>query len=250
MQAPALCGGENYTVRTNSRKTLWRKLLFGYAIPLALVIGLIIYLKVVSRDEPSALLENASFLIASIAAIFVVVSVLIARRSLEKTEEALELTWNTTRPFLNVLEPVHASVVWATIKDPHQSDIKTIPSGESCIGNITVAICNTGVFPADEVAVDCAVSRNKKNAKKHDLILDKANPSVYFPGGEITHVFRETPGRQKLALKRSDVLRTLITISYKNKLTQKKHKTVRSYLLKCDPTAQSIIPFPEEDYWD
>lgn len=211
-----------------------KQILLRYAIPLALGIGLIIYLKVVSRDEPSALLENASFSIASIAVIVAVVSALIARRSLEKTEAALELTRNTTRPFLNVSTP------------------KSIVTQSS----MELVICNTGSLPADKVEIFCTLCtmENENVIKEYQLTpWRKEAPSIYFPGDEVgpsylwspkEYAFTDDETRKKLRIR--------VTIDYRNRLTHETYRTSRTFLTAVTNQAYcyQLTPIPREDSWD
>ena len=176
-----------------------------------------------------------SVLIASIAALNSIFSSVIDQESLATTSESLGLTRATQRPFLNVVAPVYYSLYPATIS------------------KIAPAICNKGVFPAEKVSVQCAVCHNALNAKKHLLALEEENPSIHFPDETIRYTFEEKGSDPNaLKIKSGDELRVYITISYKNKLTQNKHKTVRSYLIQCNPPTDkaALIPLPEGDYWD
>jgi len=149
--------------------------------------------------------------------------------------QSLNMARDTQRPFLNVLETVHYSLYPASIQ------------------KIAFSICNKGVFPAEEVLVHCDVCHNKENAENHSLSLEKEIPSIYFPNEEIKHIFEEKKDdKNQLEIKSGNELRVQITISYKNKLTQKKHKTVRSYLMRCNPPEEKaiLIPLPKGDYWD
>lgn len=149
--------------------------------------------------------------------------------------KSLQLARNTQRPFLNVLGYVSCHTYTASL------------------GQIAAVIRNSGIFPADEVSVHCGVFKNKKSDNEHLLLQEGNIPAIHFPNEENKCVFGETPDEKKrLTINYGDVLRVHITINYKNKLTQNKHKTVRCYSMVFDSKdeTKNLIPCPQEDYWD
>jgi len=162
------------------------------------------YLARIYLNDPTKFWSQAFLIIASIAAVFAGISALIANRS-------LELTRNTQRPFLNVLGPVKYLTYLKNIRW------------------IKFLICNEGVFPAEQVSVRCDVFKNEDNAKNLSLELKKEIPSIFFPDEKLELMLEE---KSETEQKSGEELHVLITISYKNKLSNTKHKTVRSYLME------------------
>ncbi len=171
-------------------------------------------------------LTYAAMIIATIAA-------MAALGSLKITRDSLKLTRATARPFLDVAESVSCHTYTTSI------------------GRIIANIYNKGIFPADEVSVNCKVRRIKANTEE-SLSLPaedgKKYPSIYFPGDNIECRF-EKAGIQ---MDRGDELRVHITISYRNKLTEETHRTVRAYSMTFSPVDRDelLSLYPKEDYWD
>ncbi len=167
--------------------------------------------------------------IGSIAIINSITASLLASNS-------LELTRSTTRPFLNV----------SGIKVRWNTDDKGVR-----INYFILQTGNKGTIPADKVSVLFNVNKTNDKNNLHTLISDSEIPSIWFPGEGMSSLkFREAE-TDKFMLDVGDDLKLKIEISYQNKLTQKTHKTSRSYLVKCTPTAhEEPNPIPEEDDWD
>ncbi|MBI2329699.1 MAG: hypothetical protein HYU85_08750 [Chloroflexi bacterium] len=199
------------------------KIFRNYVIPLVISIAIFAALMTVVYSESLEFWSRISFTVATIAAIFAGISALIANHS-------LEVTRNTQRPFLNVIEPVRYQTY------------------EHAIYYIRFSVCNKGIFPADAVSVRCDVFKNEGNVKRLSLELENKVPSIYFPEEKSELDFRDNSD----AKQKSGELHVLITISYKNKLSNTKHKTVRSYLMEFP----SLIPenylkvHSELDDWD
>ena len=172
-----------------------------------------------------------SIVIATIAALDSV-------RASDVASKSLELTRATQRPFLNVLG---ITVIWS------RNDGSPTP-----VNYFVIHISNTGIFPANQVSVVLNVSKTDSDNQKHLFVVEREIPSICFPNEEIVNlIFREAEEKEKLTVALQGKLKVQIEISYQNKLTQKIHKTIRSYLVQYFPTAQSEpIPLREEDYWD
>jgi len=223
-------------VKANGWKTFW-KILLSYVIPLGLGIAILWYLAIIYQSDPTAFWPRASLTIASIAAIFAGLSALVASRSLEKTKESLELTRNTQRPFLNVSR---CAPVWS------KND-----NGQTTVNYFVVDITNTGIFPADKISVLFNICE-AGGSQKRLLTTTNHITSICFPNDVMQNlIFKEPDDENKLRVQPGDKIKVQIEISYKNKLTNKPHKTIRSYLAQDVPLEnEKIIPLPEEDYWD
>ena len=153
--------------------------------------------------------------------------------------KSLELSRATTRPFLNVVGGI--SVIWS------RNDGSPTP-----VNYFVIHIGNTGIFPADHVSVVLNVSKTNSDNQKHLFVVEREIPSICFPGEEIINlIFREAEEKEKLTVALKGKLKVQIEISYQNKLTQRIHKTNRSYLVQYFPAATSgPISIKEEDYWD
>ena len=222
-------------MENKDRKTSW-KIYLRYAIALTPAIVILIFLEVIRRTQPTTLLENASFIIVAIAALFAGTSVTIAERSLRKTEEALELTRATTRPFLTV--------------------VLVLSKGLSLDRAILMPdIQNTGNLPADKVSVDCAWYIQENNGVKQcPLKMDKESPSIFFPGDKMgpTYLIVGREAVENITHRGSHVR---VTIKYQNRLTLRQHNTRRTFRIAYTSALPSLdtaqaIPIPEEDYWD
>jgi len=215
----------------------WRtiaKITLNYVVPLGLGVAILWYLVGIYQSEPADFWSRASLIIASTAAIFAGISALIANRSLELTRAA-------QRPFVNVSPEVEGYTGWSSSKEKNTVRFE----------HIIARISNKGAFPADKVSIRCEVSKTEKNARSFLLVPQKEIASIYFPDEETRHIFEKGPNAEELTtMNRGDELRVRITVNYVNKLTQKKHNTIRVYSMKCDPSAQDVIPLPKEDYWD
>ena len=88
--------------------------------------------------------------------------------------------------------------------------------------------------------------------RKHLLQIEQADISIYFPDVDNPNIFfRDVSGRNRLIANLGDKVRVKIEVSYYNKLTKMKHKTVRSFLTEYNSSAHhDPIPIPKEDYWD
>ncbi len=174
----------------------------------------------------------------SFAVLAIVVATFFASRSLKITGNSLELTRATQRPFLNA---PGITVIWSG------NDGSPTP-----VNYFVIQISNTGIFPANQVSVVLNVSETDSDSQKHLFMVEREIPSICFPNEEIVNlIFREAEEKGKLTVALQGKLKVQIEISYQNKLTQKIHKTIRSYLVQYFPTAQSEpTPLREEDYWD
>jgi hypothetical protein len=145
--------------KTNRLNRIVKLVILGILVT-GVLIGMIVYLNwawdTYGRDYALSL---ASLFVATIVGLAVIYT-------LKLTRDSLELTRKTTRPFLNVDEPV------SCYKYP------------ASIGRISVNIYNKGVFPAVEVSACCEVRRIRENAVDSFLIpLEKGKeyPSNLFP---------------------------------------------------------------------
>jgi hypothetical protein len=180
-------------------------------IPLAINYGVLAYL-------------SFSGVVAALLAVYV------ATRSLQLTRE-------TQRPFLNVGD---ISVVWSD-KDDQTGNVNYI----------ITHINNTGVFPADKVNIEFKIWPDGVDGQKKILKVREEIPSILFPGEELNNLMFEEGTSEKLIIKRKGKIQLQIQIQYCNKLLDKKHKTIRSYIVQYAPTAyEPPIPNPKEDYWD
>jgi len=168
-----------------------------------------------------------SIVIASIAALSSVRASVVASKS-------LELTRATQRPFLNVEGSVTCKIY------------------PKSIGRIIASINNTGNFPADGVSASCEVRRIKRNAVDNFSIpfQDEKEyyPSYCFPGDDIQYFFE----KGGIEMEREDKVEVYITIKYRNKLTEEKHKTIRAYsmIFTTGDRNEILSPYPQGDYWD
>lgn len=205
-----------------------------------LVVGLLAYLiwifgggRVTFGPLNSYFFIWLSIIIAITAALNSIIASIIARNSLRVTEKSLELARTTQRPFLNVADPPYCKVY------------------PTSIGTIAADIYNQGLFPADEVSVNCRVFRIIKNDKESLFFpAKKEYPSIYFPSGNLVgYKFEKKNG---LHMENSNELRVHITITYRNKLTGENHQTVRAYSMtfRQGDTTVELDPYPKEDYWD
>ncbi|MFC1990916.1 hypothetical protein ACFLU9_02040 [Chloroflexota bacterium] len=166
--------------------------------------------------------------IGSIAIVNSIIASLIASNS-------LKLTRTTQRPFLNVDGNV------------------TCHKYPESIGRIVAGINNKGNFPADEVSAFCKVRRINKNAvNEYFPPFEKGKeyyPSYCFPGDYIQYFFE----KQGIEMEREDKLEVYITIIYRNKLTDEKHKTIRAYSMTFTSSNDEEVilsPYRQGDYWD
>ena len=126
----------------------WRKvwrIIANYVIPLGFAIAIFAYFVMTYPDISDE--AKPPLVVALIASLLAAISVSIASRS-------LELTRNTQRPFLNVIEPV----IYGTY--------------EHAIYYIKFFVCNKGIFPADAVSVRCDVFKDGDNVKGLSLELE------------------------------------------------------------------------------
>ena len=109
----------------------------SYLFPLLLgVVGIVILVRLAATYDsaPDKFWPQATLLVASVSVIIAAISLWLARRSLEKTEEALELTRYTTRPFLTFGGTIR---ILGPLKDT----------------NLAFPLTNTGSLPANNVRV-------------------------------------------------------------------------------------------------
>jgi hypothetical protein len=173
----------------------------------------------------------------SFAVLSIFVSAFFAVRSLKLTQESLVLTRATTRPFLNI-------------------QLNLVKGMRLDRAIFELAIQNTGNLPADHVIIKCTWFIIHKDGHIEDCALDleKVNPPIVFPSGEIktTYLVKGTENVDKLTVQGS---RVKVTAEYKNKLTEQSHTTRRTYRVAFASAAPSFnvaeaIVTPEEDYWD
>lgn len=171
------------------------------------------------------------------AFISVAVATLFASKSLKRASDAFELTRATQRPFLSMSR---ISVQW------NGNGINPSP-----LSYIIIGIQNTGSFPADEVSFVVNVWKSKSR-RKHLLQMEQGQTSIYLPNVDNPNIFfRDTCGRNRLIANLGDKVRVRIQVTYYNKLTKMKHKTVRAFLTEYNSSAHhDPIPIPDEDYWD
>ncbi len=169
---------------------------------------------------------------------FTFIIAIVALVSLKITRDSLELTRATTRPFLNVFR---IGLDWS------RNDGTPTP-----VNYFVIQIRNEGISPANQVSVGLSVSKTDRDNQKHLFMVEGETPSICFPSEEIQNLmFREAAENEKLTVTLNGKLKVQIEINYQNKLTQKIHKTMRSYLVQYSPTATSEpTPIVAEDYWD
>ncbi len=172
-----------------------------------------------------------------IAIAFAYMSMVVAAYSIGISNRALKLTRATTRPFLNIS---HVDIIWAK-EDEHSASVRYF----------MVGLCNTGVFPADQISVQMKVNKQGMDDQKHLFTVDETLPTICFPSGEISNLrFIETNEQEKIICIIDENLKARIEIDYINKLTQETHKTNCSYLAIYKPdTNPTPIPLPKEDFW-
>jgi len=164
-------------------------------------------------------------------------SVIIVLYAIWISVQSLTLSRATTRPFLNVGQ---FNVIWSR-KDEQSASVKYF----------IVGLCNTGVFPANEMSVILKISKRGVDDQQYSFAVNEGIPTICFPGDEITNLmFKKVDEKEKLEVEIEGELKARIEIEYKNKLTQETHRTKRSYLAKCKPdTNPAPILIPEEDFW-
>jgi len=182
--------------------------------------------------------QGQSLALSQISLFIAIIVAIVALGSLKITGNSLELTRATQRPFLNVLG---ITVIWS------RNDGSPTP-----VNYFVIHISNKGIFPANQVSVVLNVSKTDSDNQTHIFVVDREIPSICFPSEDIINlIFREAEEKEKLTVALKGKLKVQIEISYQNKLTQRIHKTNRSYLVQYFPTAQSEpTPLREEDFWD
>jgi len=222
----------------NKNSFSWKAILAILGI-LGIFAGMVFYLdwawETYGRDYALLL---ASLFVATVVGLAVIFTLKLTKESLEATKKSLELTRATQRPFLNVLG---ISVIWS------RNDGSPTP-----VNYFVIHISNTGIFPATQVSVVLNVSKTDSDNQRHLFVVEREIPSICFPSEEIVNlIFREEEKKKKLTVNLQGKMKVQVEISYQNKLTQKIHKTIRSYLVQYFPTAQSEpTPLRKEDFWD
>ena len=151
--------------------------------------------------------------------------------------QSLEITRNTQRPFINT------GMLHGCSQSTNNSD-KTLCK----IDSVNILVCNHGVYPAESVKIDCEAYNNNWSGKNL-FVSNKKEPTIYFPNEDIYFRFDEA-NKEQHWVKVGSKVQMNFTITYKNKLTDKTHKTIRAFVIECNPTAVGIETFPEGDYWD
>jgi len=167
--------------------------------------------------------------------VFIWVSIFVASAAALNSLLASSIASEVQRPFLNISK---IYVQWSrTDGQP------------STINYFVVDVLNAGVFPADNVSVDFNIWRENIDKKKYPLIIKRSTTSVYFPSlDNITLFFEEPVEEEKIVVDSGGKLQVKTVLSYRNKLTNRTHKTVREY--KVQHTNNDLTPIPERDYWD
>jgi len=216
----------------------WKTVLY-YAPAVGIMTVILVYLSNIYKSSPNEFFTRADFIIASIAAVLVGITALLALRSLELTRksltltrESLELTRATTRPFLNVSVP--KTILF-------QSELRLV-------------ICNTGALPADKVEILCTLCtmENEVVIKEYELPAWNKAPSIYFPGDEVGPIYRWSPRDYDFtddSTRRKNLIR--VTIDYRNRLTQEAHTTTRIFMAETTGiSTYLLVPIPRYDSWD
>ena len=191
-----------------------------------IIIGVAVIAFAVNLGLEAGIAISITFLLGAAAIFF-------ASRSLKVTQDSLELSRATTRPFLNVS-------VSETILT--QSTLELI-------------ICNTGALPADKVEILCTLCtmENEVVIKEYELPTWNKAPSIYFPGDEVGPTYHWSP-RDYDFTDDSTRGKTLIrvTIDYRNRLTQEAHTTTRVFMAEVSNMQGQylLMPIPKYDSWD
>jgi len=215
----------------NKIKSHW-KIIFIGLVSLAIIIGFLLYIiHAWDTHGPEVTMTRISLFIAVIVAI-------VALSSLKMTRDSLELSRATQRPFMNV---TGISVILSK-NDGSPTSVKYL----------VVHISNQGIFPADQISVVLNVSKINSNNQNHLFVVQGEIPSICFPGKDISNlIFKETEEKEKLTVAAQGKLKVKIEINYKNKLTQKSHRTTQSYSTQyLLSITREPTPLSEEDYWD
>lgn len=211
----------------------WKTVLY-YAPAVGFITVILVYLSNIYKSSPTEFFTRVDFIIASIAAVLVGITALLALRSLEltrkslkATRESLDLSRATTRPFLNVSVP--NTILF-------QSELRLV-------------ICNTGALPADKVEILCTLCtmENEVVIKEYELPTWNKAPSIYFPRDEVGPIYRWSQGDYDFT-DGSTRGKTLIrvTIDYRNRLTQEAHTTTRIFMAKISNIQGQylLVPIP------
>lgn len=175
-----------------------------------------------------------SVVIASIAALNSMFASISARDSLTATRESLELTRNTTIPFLTLSSYYVIS--------PTQS-------GDANM-EIELVIKNTGSLPADSVSVETSLlASDVTNGSERQLQTDGlVDGAIYFPAIEEHLHIVPTPNTVQLILDEKTTIR--IIINYQHRLAKEDYETVLSYRIFRTPDGKYLFkPVPKESHW-
>ncbi len=167
--------------------------------------------------------------------VFIWVSILIALVAALNAMLASSLASEVQRPFLNVFR-IHVN--WSK-HDKQPTNVNSF----------IIGVINTGVFPADRINILFTAGNDVK--KKRKFIMDGKIAQILFPNQDEPNLTFKEDGDDRLIVNYGEKLPVEIEIRYRNKLTNKIHKTIRSYQAQYDPPVNSEpMPLPEGDYWD
>ncbi|MFC1903589.1 hypothetical protein ACFLW9_01750 [Chloroflexota bacterium] len=211
---------------------IW-KITYTYIIPLGLAIFLGFYLIMSFPNLPEEL--KPTYILSIIAVLLAGVSVTVASRS-------LELTRNTQRPFLTIVnEPDEP-----TLRTHHPEN--PLKQGKP---RVTLHIKNTGTLPADKVSIICSfhTEQSKELPKKLKHSKSDANPPIYFPGIIVDHTFYlDTEDIEQCKKTRFNIS---VDIKYDNEILRKTCATHRSFIFEAltDKIQTPISSTHRKDYW-
>jgi len=165
--------------------------------------------------------------------VFICLSIAIASLAALNSIYVSSITSDTQRPFLVI------------------NNITTLLSRQH--DNITfkrssIYIENKGPLPADKISILVKITEEYGNKVYYVLSPDKIIP-VCFPNECIEDIiFRLKDNNISVPRECDLMLKTKIEITYENRLTNKRYRTIMSYHVQNE--GGKMIPIPEESYWD
>lgn len=221
-----------------------KKFTIAYWPPaLLVVIGLFIiaYMFQLSLTNPTAYDKSAALLIAGLATVASWILIWFASRSLRNSERSLELTRNTTRPFLTNFyltdQPDEPKVIVNSVNPPPR---------------VLLHVKNTGVLPANKVKISCFLESFSDPSIDNKLEHSSSDaPAIYFPGDLIGHTYYLINEQVNHCRQSEYTIRVLI--EYQNKISGKACFTNRFFVYdslgKTGSSAQPRNITHDNDSW-
>jgi hypothetical protein len=159
----------------------------------------------------------------------------------------LELTRNTQRPFLTI------------VNEPNEPTVldNPVPLGEAALRDtegkprVILHVQNTGNLPADDVSISCVFHGGSEGDKGTELRhSDWYAPSTYFPQAKIGHTFYFQP--EELQKLHSGEPKIRITIRYANRIAGEEHTTERFFIYDSEAGMPQSPrdSVHKDDWWD